>query len=127
MKKEIVDDYLKRNEDCEEFNKMSVYEEQIAPLKDEIAKICAINNIPFFFSCAPVNEKGKTTYVEDGHLTGSNSIKLYQDYYKKYILVRRLNLVPATRFTDFNEDTIGEEAMNYILNGVEVQGELDLE
>lgn len=126
MKK--LDDYnIIRNEDAAEFDKTDIYNKEIAPLKDQIAKICALNGIPFFFSCAPKNMKGKTTYYEDGHLTGSNKIDLYEDFFKKYILVRRLKLVPATRFTDFDEAALGPEGMSYLNSQIENIGDIELE
>ena len=96
-------------EGVENYNMQSLYTSKILPHINEIKKICKINNLPFFFSAAVKNEKGKTKYVNDGVLTGSNSIGLYNDMFEKFLLVMHGGKVTF-------QDELDEEAINYILD-----------
>lgn len=70
-----------------EYDASSIFSSKIAPHLEEIKKICKVNQIPFFFSCAVSNKKGKTIYENDGNPTGSNDIYLYDDMLERYLLV----------------------------------------
>ncbi len=92
-----------------EYNMQNLYTSQILPHINEIKKICKINNLPFFISLAVRNEKGKTKYINDGVLTGSNQIGLYNDMFEKFLLVMHGGKVSF-------QDELDEEALNYILD-----------
>ena len=70
-----------------EYDLKGVYREEIIPRIEEIKKICRKNKIPFFCSFAVANNEKKTVYENDGNLTGSTDIKLYDDLFKKMLLV----------------------------------------
>ncbi len=79
-----------------DFDMNDVYENEIAPLILNIKSICMNNKIPFFCTCAVTNyqkeekngeKTGITEYKNDGVLTGSNGIGLYQDKFEKILLV----------------------------------------
>ncbi|MCR5670739.1 MAG: hypothetical protein K6G10_07005 [Butyrivibrio sp.] len=107
---------MERNKELVEYDMRKVYEDQITPLLLQIKQICIKNRIPCFMSCAVSNMNGVTTYEQDGILTGSNNIELYQDRFPTFLLVDKMNLVPASNLTQFDESTIGSEAMEYITN-----------
>ena len=70
-----------------EYDKKELFNEKMAPLIAEMKKICKLNKVPFFISVATANKRGETSYYTDGVMPGSNSIKLYDDQYRKYLLV----------------------------------------
>lgn len=70
-----------------DYNKKDVYKERVAPLIAELKKICKVNKMPFFFSIATSNANGKTEYCNDGVLPGSNYVNLYDDQFRKHLLV----------------------------------------
>lgn len=61
------------------------YRDKIQPLVEEIKKICTIDNIPFFFSCAVKNSDKGTDYENDGVLTGGFGISLYDDKFPQFL------------------------------------------
>lgn len=69
------------------FDHNDIYNEKIAPLISEIKKICVMNDIPFLTACAPVNDNNGTVYYHDGLFTGSMGLKLYDDRFKRYLMV----------------------------------------
>lgn len=71
------------------YDKTELYKEEIAPLVAEIRKICAINNLPFFFSCPVSNDDKGTVYKTTGHMTGAANIELKDDLFRKYMLLIR--------------------------------------
>ena len=97
-----------------DYDKTEVFNEKIKPLLKQIQDICIVENIPIFFACATANKDGETTYERDGILTGSNGISLYEDLFRLYLLVGHVDLKPTTRFAEFDEDTLGTDAMDYI-------------
>ena len=99
----------KAKRDIKEYNLQSLYTNKILPHLNEIRKICKVNNLPYFFSTAVKNEKEKTKYINDGVLTGSNNIGLYNDMFEKFLLVMHGGKV------NYKED-LDEEALSYILN-----------
>ncbi|MBQ7424880.1 MAG: hypothetical protein IJV21_01295, partial [Lachnospiraceae bacterium] len=111
-----------------EYDYTDIYKEQIEPLINRIQQICIDHNMPVFFACAVKNKNGKTDYKMDGIMTGSNSIKLYQDYFEIFLDVGKLNLVPASKLTQFDESTLGADMMDYINNTqLTDDGEIDFE
>lgn len=68
-----------------EYDKTSVYKKQIVPLIEDIVKICTKERIPMFISVAPKSTADKTTYNNDGVLTGSLGITLHEDEFEKYL------------------------------------------
>ena len=97
------------------YNMQNVYNAEILPHVNEIKKICKVQNIPFFISTAVRNENNKTKYVNDGVLTGSNQIGLYNDMFEKFLLVMHGGKVT------FRED-LDEDAINYILDQLPEEG-----
>nr|WP_297765702.1 hypothetical protein [uncultured Butyrivibrio sp.] len=97
-----------------EYDMTKLYEAKVLPLINEIEKICVMEKLPIFFSCAVKNENGKTEYKQEGILTGSTGVELYQDRFTKFLLVDKLNLVPATKLATFDENSLGAAAMEYI-------------
>ena len=104
------------SEEIAEYNMQSLYTAQILPHINEIKKICKVKNLPFFISTAVKNEKGKTKYVNDGVLTGSNQIGLYNDMFEKFLLVMHGGKV------SYQED-LDEDAINYILDQMHEEDE----
>lgn len=68
------------------YDKTELYEHKVRPLIEEIKKICQVNQLPFVCSCATSNKDGETHYENDGVLTGSNGIVLYDDRMVKFLL-----------------------------------------
>lgn len=100
----------KPEQNITEYNSKKLYIDEIYPKIVEIKKICKINRIPFFFSCAPINENGNTVYENEAVLTGSNDIVLFKDLFKKYILLLRgAQIQPLSAVKDLDPD-----AVNYI-------------
>ena len=64
-----------------EFDAEGIYAAEIAPLIKSIVDKCRKNGIPFIASFAVKNDgkRRKTKYINEGNLTGSNDINLYQD------------------------------------------------
>lgn len=92
-----------------EFDYQSLYTSKIEPLLAEMKIICKLNKIPFFFAIATKNINGKTTYKNDGVLTGSNEIGLYDDMFERFLMVMHganVNYIPE----------FDEEALGYIMN-----------
>ena len=100
----------------DEYDKSKIFEDEIRPLLKQIEDICLVNDMPIFFSCATKNMDGKTFYERDGILTGSNGINLYDDWFRLYLLVGHVDLKPTTKFAQFNEESLGADAMDYINN-----------
>lgn len=106
---------MKNNITVSQYDKSQVVKDEIRPLLLEMKKICRINNIPFFFSCAAANSEKKTVYTNEGVLTGSLGIDLTDDKFEKYLMVLRgAELQPLGAITQFDDD-----AMQYILSGAE--------
>jgi hypothetical protein len=61
------------------YDATKTYKNKIAPLVEQIKQICAVEKIPFFFTCATKNSEEGTTYESDGILTGSFEINLKED------------------------------------------------
>ncbi len=118
----------KKDVNYTEYNKEKLYEQKVLPLIEEIKKICVVENLPIFFSCAVKNEDKKTTYKQEGILTGSTGVELYQDRFTKFLLVDKLNLVPAAQLATFDDSVLEKEAMDYINEAnFENLGDLDVE
>ncbi len=101
-----------------EYNKKTVYDEQLAPLVAQMRRICKLNKIPFFISTAIANSQNDTVYCNDGVLPGSNFVKLHDDNMRKYLLVSRGAEVSVQRNI---EDEIGE----YITKSIEDELDMD--
>lgn len=69
------------------FDKTDVYEKTLKPLINEIVNVCSINRIPLFITVAPSNNEKETKYYNDGVLTGSREIHLYDDKIKHHMLI----------------------------------------
>lgn len=82
------------------------YKEEILPLVNQIKKVCAINSIPFFFTCAVKNDEKETQYENEGVLTGSYGINLKTDYFAPILGVLNGGRVIFT--TDEDEALPGE-------------------
>lgn len=102
--------------DIVDYDKTQVYKNEILPLITQMKKICSLNNMPIFFSCAVKNTNGDTSYAKEGFLTGSNKIGLYKDLFPTYLAVGHIDLVPAAGITKFSEETLGSEGMEYLQN-----------
>lgn len=104
-----------KNNTVTEYDKSQVFKDEIRPILLELKKKCRINNIPFFFSCAEANSEKKTSYSNEGVLTGSLGIDLTDDKFEKYLMVLRgAELQPLGAITQFEDD-----AMQYIMSGAE--------
>ncbi len=75
------------NTNYTEYDKKAEFEEKIVPLIAEMKKICKLSKIPFFVSVAYANKGGKTDYYTDGVMPGSNYVRLYDDQFRKHLLV----------------------------------------
>ena len=116
------------NKQFTEYDKTKLYEEKVLPLINEMRKICVLNNLPIFFACATKNKDGKTEYAEEGILTGSAGIELYDDWFEKFLLVGKLDLVPVTKISQFNDKSFGDDELSYINDThFDDEGELETE
>lgn len=71
------------------YDKSDVYKREVKPLIDNIKKVCVVNNIPIFISCAISNSEEKTEYKTDGIMTGSAGINLKNDKLEDFLMVLR--------------------------------------
>lgn len=55
-----------------EYNEKDTFNKKIAPRLKEIKEICAIHQIPFFFTCAVSNNEKETNYMTDMVLAGAD-------------------------------------------------------
>lgn len=90
------------------------YKDKIEPLVEEIKKTCAIEKIPFFFTCAVKNDADGTKYVNDGVLTGSYGISLETDHFPPILGV--MNGARIIFSTDEDEE-LPEEISEYLNDG----------
>lgn len=103
------------------YNKEEIYKQKIVPLIDQMKKIAALNDLPFFVCVASANTDKHTTYRYDGVLTGYLGFNLADDQFKKHLCVangfdvKSLNAsVDFDKVTDFlaenpNNDSTVEE------------------
>lgn len=106
---------MKNNNPVTEYDKSQIFKEEIKPILLELKKKCRVNNIPFFFSCAAANTDKKTSYTNEGVLTGSLGIDLTDDKFEKFVMVLRgAELQPLGAISQFDDD-----AMRYIMDGAE--------
>lgn len=70
-----------------DYNKSSDFKNEIMPVLAEFKRLCKVNKIPFWISVATENEENKTKYYYDGLMPGSNNVKLYDDQFRKHLLV----------------------------------------
>ncbi len=95
-----------------DYDKSELYENEIVPKLKELTILCKINRLPFIFSCCPVNKDGESVYKNDGVLTGSSELRLYDDRFVKFLLILRgANVAPLN---DISLDD--DEAIDYIGN-----------
>ena len=96
-----------------EFDVEKIFSEEIAPLLKDIVEKCRKNNIPFIASFAVKNDgkRKKTKYINEGNLTGSNDIHLYQDRITNCLLA--INGADVTVFPDVKRfDQIASDYIN---------------
>lgn len=87
-------------------------EAKLKKLASELIKECATLNTPVLIMMAMENDEKGTTYLNDGYLTGSNSIVLKDDKFKKVLLLLNgADIKPMGTIGEFNE-----EAMNYLMD-----------
>ncbi len=111
---------IKENVDV--FDYTEIYQKEILPKIDEIKKVCVKNKIPFLISCAPKNTQTDTTYYNDGILTGSMNINLYDDRFERYLLV-----INGARLAPIG-DQIEDEAQIFLDSmSAQILGDEDLE
>lgn len=82
------------------YDHSKIYKKQIHPLVNEIKKLCAVNDIPFFSSFAIANDEKGTKYDNNGFLSNSTSRILKDDKFPAYLaVVRGFEMVPKTSFS----------------------------
>ncbi len=91
-----------------EYDLQGFYENEIAPLVNEILKKCKINRLPFVFSCCPYNKDGESIYKNQGNLTGSNELTLYDDRFVRFLLV-----LGGAKLAPLADVSFDEEAQEY--------------
>lgn len=101
------------------YDHSKLYKEKIHPLVNEIKKLCAVNDIPFFFSFAIASDEKGTKYDNDGFLSNSTSRVLKEDKFPAYLaVVRGFEMVPKTNFgiasIDDNSDCVSDPVDNDI-------------
>lgn len=69
------------------FDKEKLYEDELEPLVKSMRAICARERIPFVISTAVKNSESETVYRNDGVLTGSLRMNLFDDHFEKFLLV----------------------------------------
>lgn len=91
---------MANNNRVDVYDKSEVYEKKIKPLINELVNVCSINRIPLYVTVAPVNTETGTTYHNDGVMTGSREIHLYDDKIKHHMLVSGgcIAVSPATEY-----------------------------
>lgn len=89
------------------YDKHKIYDKDIKPLIVEAMRICVVNDIPFFFASATINNEKKTHYEYECALTGSLGINLKDDHFEQYLCVTRgFKAVPPTQVDPFFEGEI---------------------
>lgn len=92
-----------------EFDRQDIYDEKVAPLVEQIRKICSIYNMPFMFSCCVKNEKTGTVYKNDAISTGSRNIVLTDDRLERHLCVEAgFRTVPGNTEIEINFDDFGD-------------------
>ncbi len=74
-------------ETATDFNNKAVYEEQIAPLVQQLKNVCIHNNIPFFIGVPVKNNEKETKYAYDGLMPNMFNVVLKDDRIAKHLLV----------------------------------------
>lgn len=108
MSNEIIVENEETNREINEYDLQALYKSKVEPHLTEMKKVCKLNNLPFFFTIAVKNEKGKTKYLNDGVLTGSNNVGLYNDMFEKFLLVMHGAKIGY-------QEELDEDAINYIM------------
>lgn len=75
------------NKNITEFDYNKIYNEEIAPLFNELKSRCQQYGIPFFSVCCTSNKDGVTEYKNTGLLDGALDINLYDDKFSKFLAI----------------------------------------
>lgn len=95
---------ITHNSESSIFNKDEVYQSTIAPLVDQLVKMCAIYDIPVFIAACTANDNVSSTYHYDGISPEGLNLELSNDFFGKMLCVTRgFDVVPAVN--DAPEDT----------------------
>lgn len=87
-----------------EYDLHEIYENELYPEILKIKQLCKLRDIPFLMSFAVSNRDGKTEYKNEGVLTGSSGLHLYDDQFKRMVLILRGASVSPIGRIEFNEE-----------------------
>ena len=73
------------NKNITEFDYNKIYNEEIAPLFNELKSRCQQYGIPFFSVCCTSNKDGVTEYKNTGLLDGALDINLYDENFLNFL------------------------------------------
>ncbi|MGN0241315.1 MAG: hypothetical protein ACI4CS_06480 [Candidatus Weimeria sp.] len=93
-------------EELSVYDASKTYDNEILPLVEQIKQICAVKEIPFFFTCAVKNSDKGTEYKNEGVLTGSYGINLKTDNFAPILGVMNGGRVV---FTEDEDDALSGE------------------
>lgn len=101
------------SEELSVYDATKKYQTEIEPLVENIKKVCALNNIPFFFTCAVKNDEKETVYKNDGVLTGSFGINLKDDKFAPILGVINGGRVV---FSENEDESLSEEINSLLMD-----------
>ena len=94
------------------FDVRDIYKEKIDPLVKELNKICILNKIPYFMTTVVRSTPTRTDYKNDGIMTGSTRIHLYDDKFERFMMICCGAEIRSPHREILNEDD--ETVMNYL-------------
>ena len=78
---------MNKTENLTQFDKQKIFDEKCASLLMQLKSVCALEEIPFYYTICVANSEKGSVYVSDGLLTGASGIHLKDDRIKKNLLV----------------------------------------
>lgn len=92
------------------FNKEKAYKEKVAPLMKKIIKVCAMENIPFFFASCVKDDGECSKYIKELVSPTTHQLNLSQDLFPDLVAVTLgFNTIPPIKKTEFVFDVLEEE------------------
>ena len=92
------------------FDKSEVYEQKILPKLEELADLCMVNRLPFFFACCVGNDKNGTMYRYDGNSPELLSLTINHNFFDKMLLIiHGFDVVPPAADV-IDEDSVSDRA-----------------
>lgn len=70
------------------FNKTATFQENIAPIIEDLVKQCTIHNVPMFLTCAVTNNAKDTKYVRQIVSPDTRDLNLTNDEIQKHLCIQ---------------------------------------